>query len=152
MTSDLPPPESPALDRSATTIRVLLVDDQRFVAEVVRRMLLDQPDIVFHYCADGAEAIRRIQEIQPDIILQDLVMPGLDGIELVTQYRAHPAARTIPVILLSSSEDPATLRRATAAGVNGCMAKPPAKAALIEQIRSLHKAADGDCRTDLLSS
>ncbi|MES2709403.1 MAG: response regulator [Verrucomicrobiota bacterium] len=137
MNTDVTPSESPPTASPAHPITVLLVDDQLFIGEVVRRMLLGQPDIAYHYCADGAEAVRRVQEIQPDVILQDLVMPGADGIELVRQYRAHERTRITPVILLSSSEDAATRARAAAAGVNEFMVKPPPKAALIGKIRSL---------------
>lgn len=125
-------PETPAPPRAIT---VLLVDDQRIIGEVVRRMLLDQPDISFHYCADATEAIRRAQDIKPDIILQDLVMPGIDGIELVRQYRAQEVTKSTPVIVLSASEDAETRRRASAAGANEFMVKPPPKASLLEHIR-----------------
>jgi PleD family two-component response regulator len=125
-------PGTPAPTRAIT---VLLVDDQRIIGEVVRRMFLDQPDIAFHYCADATEALHRAQDLKPDVILQDLVMPGIDGIELVRQYRAQEVTKSTPVIVLSASEDVETRRRASAAGANEFMVKPPPKASLLEQIR-----------------
>lgn len=132
-------PESGSRVASASngTITVLLVDDQRIIGEVVRRMFLDQPDITFHYCADGTQAVARVQEIKPDVILQDLVLPEIDGVELVRQYRAQESSRTTPVIVLSAAEDAATRTRAAEAGANEFMVKPPPKAALIERIRAL---------------
>lgn len=136
-------PESANSDAPAPTgaITVLLVDDQRIIGEVVRRMFLDQPDICFHYCADGTQAVARVQEIRPDVILQDLVLPEVDGIELVRQYRAQECSRTTPVIVLSAAEDAATRTRAAEAGANEFMVKPPPKAALIGRIRALIGAA-----------
>lgn len=135
--SDCAPEATPAPSATpARDITVLLVDDQAFIGEVVRRMLLDQPDISFHYCRDGAQAVSRAQEIRPDVILQDLVMPGADGIDLVRQYRAAEATKATAVILLSSTEDETTRGRAAEAGITGFMVKPPPKAALISQIRA----------------
>ncbi|WP_081891512.1 response regulator [Verrucomicrobium sp. BvORR106] len=137
MSTEARPPESPDTPPSSATIKVLLVDDQRIIGEVVRRMFLDQPDITFHYCADGTQAVARVQEIRPDVILQDLVLPEIDGVELVRQYRAQESSRTTPVIVLSAAEDTATRTRAAEAGANEFMVKPPPKAALIERIRAL---------------
>src|SRR5215472_5696379 len=74
-------------------VMVLLVDDQAMVCEAVRRALANQPDIDFHYCADPREAITIANQIKPTVILQDLVMPGIDGLTLVNQYRANPGTR-----------------------------------------------------------
>lgn len=127
------PGETPPSE--AHNITVLLVDDQRMIGEVVRRVFLDQPDIAFHYCADPADAVRRASEISPDVILQDLVMPGIDGIELVRQYRANAATMTTPIIVLSGSEDAETKYQAAAAGANDFMVKLPQKADLLARIR-----------------
>jgi len=90
---------------------VLLVDDQLMVAEAVRRALSGEPDIEFHFCADPARAISVAEQISPTVILQDLVMPGADGLTLVREYRARAATENIPVIVLSSQEERG--RRAT---------------------------------------
>ena len=74
-------------------VMVLLVDDQAMVCEAVRRALANQTDIDFHYCADAGEAISLANQIKPTVILQDLVMPGMDGLTLVNQYRANPATQ-----------------------------------------------------------
>src|SRR5213596_227240 len=79
---------------------VLLVDDQAMVCEAVRRALSHQSDIDFHYCADSAEAIRTAEQIKPTVILQDLVMPGIDGLTLVSQFRANPLTHDIPIIVM----------------------------------------------------
>src|SRR6266705_2185075 len=87
-------------------VMVLLVDDQAMVCEAVRRALANQPDIDFHYCSDAREAINVANQIKPTVILQDLVMPGIDGLTLVGELRANPATRDTPIIVLSTNENP----------------------------------------------
>ena len=60
---------------------VFLVDDQAMVAHAVRRLLADLPDIDLHYCSDPIEAIKEVNEIRPSVILQDLVMPSINGLD-----------------------------------------------------------------------
>src|ERR1039457_6562710 len=77
-------PERPPLS-SQYRVMVLLVDDQAMVCEAVRRALASQTDIDFHYCADAREALTIANQIKPAVSLQDLVMPGVDGLTLVNQ-------------------------------------------------------------------
>ncbi len=114
---------------------VLLVDDQAMVGEAIRRALANQPNVDFHYCANPAEALQLAEQIKPTVILQDLVMPGVDGLTLVRKYRAHPATRDIPVIVLSTKEDPAVKSEAFAGGANDYLVKLPDKMELVARIR-----------------
>jgi two-component system chemotaxis family response regulator WspR len=114
---------------------VLLVDDQLIIAEAVRRALADEPDIDFHFCSDPARAIEVAQQISPTIILQDLVMPGRDGLALVADYRAHESTRSIPILVLSTREEPRTKEAAFAAGANDYLVKLPDRIELIARIR-----------------
>ena len=110
------PHETPTPPMREEAVMVLLVDDQAMVGEAVRRMLAHQPDIDFHYCANPTEALELAAQIKPTVILQDLVMPGVSGLTLVKQYRANPITRDIPIIVLSSKEDPVVKSEAFAAG------------------------------------
>src|SRR5271165_3597389 len=83
-------------------IKVLLVDDQRIVGETVRRMLADVAGLEFHFCPDPAVALREADAFGPTVILQDLVMPGVDGIEIVRAFRNNPSTALTPLIVLSS--------------------------------------------------
>src|SRR6185369_5159036 len=103
---------------SNTQVLVLLVDDQPIVGEAVRRALAHQADINFHYCAEPAEAIAVAERIRPTVILQDLVMPGVDGLDLVREYRRNPLTKDIPIIVLSSNDDPLVKSEAFTAGAN----------------------------------
>jgi two-component system chemotaxis family response regulator WspR len=114
---------------------VLLVDDQLLVGEAVRRALDGESDIEFHFCCDPARAIAVAEQIAPTVILQDLVMPGVDGLALVRTYRSHRATRDIPIIVLSSQEEARTKSEAFAAGANDYLVKLPDRLELIARVR-----------------
>ncbi len=119
---------------------VLLVDDQVFVGEAVRQALEDQPNLDFHFCCEPEEAMATAKQIKPTVILQDLIMPGVDGVNLVYEYRADPLTRDIPVIVLSTNEDPLTKSKAFRAGANDYLVKLPDPIELIARIRYHSKA------------
>ncbi|BBL69621.1 fused response regulator/phosphatase [Methylogaea oryzae] len=121
-------------------IVVLLIDDQRIIGEAVKRMLQDQADIEFHYSADALNAVETAVGLQPTLILQDLVMPEVDGLTLVKQFRAHPATAAVPMIVLSSKEEAQTKAEAFALGANDYLVKLPDRIELIARIR-YHSAA-----------
>ncbi len=114
---------------------VLLVDDQAMIGEAVRRGLSSEENIDFHFCADPHQAIAQAVRIKPTVILQDLVMPGLDGLSLVREYRNHPATKDIPIIVLSTKEDPLIKSAAFAAGANDYLVKLPDNIELVARIR-----------------
>ena len=70
--------------RKDGAVMVLLVDDQAMIGEAVRRELLGADGIDFHYCSDPNQAIAVAEQLRPTVILQDLVMPGVDGITPVS--------------------------------------------------------------------
>lgn len=115
---------------------VLLVDDQMMVAEGIRRILMEEKDIEFHYCNDPAKALEMAIEIKPTIILQDLIMPEIDGYTLVDSYRSNTETRNIPVIVLSTKEDPEDKSLAFERGANDYLVKLPDKIELIARIRA----------------
>jgi two-component system chemotaxis family response regulator WspR len=128
---ELPLPQTPC----DFDVMVLLVDDQAMVGEAVRRMLAGETGVDFHYCSDPAEAVAMAERIRPTVILQDLVMPGIDGLELVRQYRQTELLRDLPIIVLSSKEDPKVKSQAFAAGANDYLVKLPDTIELIARIR-----------------
>src|SRR5260370_6700457 len=114
---------------------VLLVDDQLMIGETVRRALASEPNIVFDFCSQPGAAVQTAERIAPTVILQDLVMPGVEGLTLVREYRALEATRHTPIIVLSTREDPITKRDAFTAGANDYIVKLPDKIELIARIR-----------------
>jgi sigma-B regulation protein RsbU (phosphoserine phosphatase) len=114
---------------------VLLVDDQPIIGEAVRRMLAGEEGIAFHYCKDAPAALEKAAEVGPTVILQDLVMPELDGLELVRRYRADERLRDVPVIVLSTKEEPAVKAEAFALGANDYIVKLPDRLELVARVR-----------------
>jgi sigma-B regulation protein RsbU (phosphoserine phosphatase) len=121
-------------------IKVLLVDDQRIVGETIRRMLSDIPGLEYRFCSDPNAALAEAQTFEPTVILQDLIMPGVDGIEMVRAFRAQPATASVPLIVLSSKEEATTKADAFAAGANDYLVKLPDKLEVVARIR-YHSAA-----------
>jgi len=138
MTSPILPSPGARLSGHATV--VLLIDDQRIIGEAVKRMLQTAPDIAYHYTTDPREALTLAEQLKPTVILQDLVMPDIDGITLVKSFRAHAATASVPMIVLSSKEEPTTKAEAFAAGANDYLVKLPDPIELIARIR-YHSAA-----------
>ncbi len=116
-------------------IRVLLVDDQAIVGETVRRMLAPESDITLQFCQDPTLAVPTAAEWSPTVILQDLVMPDVDGLDLVRFFRAHPRLKDIPLIVLSSREEAVTKAEAFALGANDYLVKLPDRIELVARIR-----------------
>jgi two-component system NtrC family sensor kinase len=122
------------------SLRVLLVDDQAMIGEAIRRALKGQSGLEFLYCGDPVRAIEVAQEFKPTVILQDLVMPGVDGLTLLRQYRAHAATANVPIVVLSTKEDPAVKSEAFTLGASDYLIKLPDPIELIARIRHHSKA------------
>ena len=120
---------------SSRNIVVLLIDDQRIIGESVRSMLESESDIVFHFCQNPTEAVAKALEVQPTVILQDLVMPELDGLELVRRFRVEKGLTAVPLIVLSGTEEAEVKAEAFALGANDYMVKLPNALEVIARIR-----------------
>lgn len=116
-------------------IRVLLVDDQAIVGQTVKQMLEPEADISFRHCTDPVAAIEAANEFRPTVILQDLVMPDVDGLLLVKYFRANAGTRQTPLVVLSSKEEPATKAKAFALGANDYMVKLPDRLEVLARVR-----------------
>jgi len=116
-------------------ITVLLVDDQLIIAESVKHIISREANIDFHWCQDPTEALNMAITIKPHVILQDLIMPEIDGLMLVKYFRAHLATKDIPIIVLSIKEDPEIKASAFMEGANDYMVKLPDKEEFLARIR-----------------
>ncbi len=132
-------------DEDRPTIVVLLVDDQRFVGMAVGRLLASEPDIDLHCCDRALDAVARANDIRPTIILQDLVLPDLDGLAMVRLFRSNPTTALTPIIVLSGNDSADMRAQASAAGADDYLVKLPAKADLVGCLRRL---ATGSGRGD----
>lgn len=114
---------------------VMLVDDQAMIGEAVRRICATQPDIEYHFCQDPSKAIAMAREVSPSVILQDLVMPEIDGLDLVLEYRKTEETKLVPLIVLSSKEEAVTKAEAFARGANDYLVKLPDPVEIIARLR-----------------
>jgi two-component system, chemotaxis family, response regulator WspR len=121
-------------------IRVLLVDDQMMIGEAVRRALVKELNVEFRYCNDPNDAVKVAEEWKPTVILQDLVMPGVDGLTLVRRYRETPATQSIPIVVLSTKEEPTVKSEAFSLGASDYLIKLPDAIELIARVRHHSKA------------
>ncbi len=121
--------------------RILLVDDSRVTRELMKVYLIAK-DVELLEAADGAEALARIRERRPDLVLADLRMPQLDGPGLCAAVEADPATRGIPILILTSNRDAASAQRCLAAGAREVLTKPIQPQPLLEAVqRSLAAGA-----------
>ncbi len=120
---------------SQDTVRVLLVDDQAMIGEAVRRILAAETGIAYEYCQDPLKAIETAERFLPTVILQDLVMPEVDGLDLVTQYRENEQTSQVPIVVLSSREEGTTKAEAFKRGANDYIVKLPDALELVARIR-----------------
>ena len=127
--------EAPETGATRHKMSVLLVDDQLMVVEAVRRMLAESSDIEFHYVTDGAKALDAAIQLQPTCILQDLVMPAVDGFQIIKQYRDNESLRNTPVIVLSGNEDARLKAHSFSVGANDYMVKLPDRLELVARVR-----------------
>ncbi len=122
------------------TIRVLLVDDQTLVRAGFRALLDSEPDLeVVGDAVDGGEAIRLARLLVPDVILMDVRMPRVDGLEATAQILGDPALVNTKVIVLTTFELDEYVFGALRAGASGFLLKDIEPAALIEAVRLVHE-------------
>jgi DNA-binding NarL/FixJ family response regulator len=127
MTAESPP----------TPIRVAISDDHPVVRQGLRSFLEAQGFVVVGEAADGDEAVRLVERTQPDVLLTDVVMPGVDGIEAIRRVRA--AGSAVGILVLTSFSGADQVIPAIQAGADGYMLKDAGPAALDGAIRAVHR-------------
>lgn len=123
---------------SKKRIKVMLVDDHAVVRMGFRLLLQSSHDIdVVGEAKSGEEAVRQFQELAPDVLVMDISMPGIGGLEAIDRVLAKNAQQKI--VVLSAHEDVMHARRVLKAGAVGYVTKRSAADVLMEAIRSVHK-------------
>jgi sigma-B regulation protein RsbU (phosphoserine phosphatase) len=118
--------------------RILIVDDVKTNVDVLVEALRD--DYKLSVALDGAVALRNIEKSPPDLVLLDIVMPGIDGYEVCRQLRAREPTREVPVMFLSSLEDVKNKALGFEVGANDYLTKPFEVLEVKARVRSLLKA------------
>jgi len=116
--------------------KILLADDSITIQKVVE-LTFSEGDYEVHCVGNGALAIRKIDEIVPDIALVDVMMPQRNGYEVCSHIKQDPKLAWIPVLLLTGTFEPFDPRRAEQAGANGHITKPFESRALVAQVEDL---------------
>ena len=118
-------------------IRILTVDDHPLLREGIAAVLANQPDmVVAGEASTGVEAGQRYRELKPDVVLMDLQMPGMDGIEAIGLIRSEfPEAR---IVVLTVHRGDVQIARALKAGASGYLLKDSLRKELLETIRRVH--------------
>ncbi len=129
--------------------RVLHIDDDPLMRDVVKSSLLLDPTFTVTSCADGGEALAKVAESPPDLILCDVLMPGMDGPALLERLRQDPGGAKIPVIFMTARTPEHEIERLIGLGAAGVITKPfdPKKLAstVRDHLQSLKPAsASGD--------
>jgi two-component system, NarL family, response regulator NreC len=119
-------------------IRVLIVDDHAILREGVRALLQMHPDLeVCGEAADGKQALAAVERLDPDVVLMDIAMPGLGGIEASLEMKK--LGRRAKILILSQYEDREYVRRLLKAGVSGYVLKKSAGSELANAIRAVFR-------------
>lgn len=81
--------------------KILIIEDDRFLRELISRKLVSENFDILE-AIDGEKGLKTVKEKKPDLVLLDLILPGIDGFEVLTQMKNDPALKSIPVIILSN--------------------------------------------------
>ena len=103
--------------------KILIVEDQADIRDVIR-ITLELEKYELHDAVDGADGLRKAQQLRPDLVLSDIMMPGLDGLQLCKQIKSDPVLKRTRVVLLSARGQPADRQAGLAAGADAYLSKP----------------------------
>jgi DNA-binding NarL/FixJ family response regulator len=125
------------LDRATRRIKVLIVDDHWVVRDGLKSVLELQSDIeVIGQAENGKDALKKVGELGPDIVVMDIVMPEMNGLEATKQiYKKYPQTR---VVMLSQYDDEANILAAEQIGAYGFIPKRAASSQVVNAIRAIH--------------
>lgn len=125
-----------ALSLGAPPALILIVDDELDNRELLQ-IVLKWEGFVTRTASGGEEALLSATAEPPDLILVDLMMPGIDGYQLTASLKQNPKTKAIPVIMLSAMNDSATRARALSTGADAYISKPIDRSELCDQVRSI---------------
>ncbi len=115
---------------------ILVVDDDPNMRVLLRQMLgLRGFDVV--EAEDGLDALAKVEEVEPDVVVLDVMMPDMDGITVCKRLRQQPKTATLPIIMLSGKVNPEAVKEGLTAGANNYLRKPVSLTDLIESIREV---------------
>jgi len=127
--------QTAALGTGDLLTRILIVDDSASARDQVRDALSSTMTVQFSEAADGQEALWKARNTPHDLVITDLHMPTMNGMEFLRQLRMLPGYATVPVLVLTSDPSAERLKESRKAGASGWLVKPPKGDALVMTVR-----------------
>ncbi|MCK4473947.1 response regulator [Candidatus Parcubacteria bacterium] len=119
--------------------KILIIEDDRFLRELITRKLT-QEDFNVSEAVDGEEGIKKLKKEKADLVLLDLILPGIDGFEVLSQAKKDPEISSIPIIILSNLGQKDDVEKGMKLGANGYLIKAHfAPGEIIEKIKTILK-------------
>jgi len=115
---------------------VLIVDDDPTAREALVA-ILEGEGYTLHQAKDGIQALQLLKQLQPDLVLLDVMMPAMDGFEVCRRIRAAPPLAEVPIILLTALDDPDSRLRGIESGADDFLSKPPDRRELVARVRTI---------------
>lgn len=131
----MPPPATPP----SPPPKILIADDNPQGVELLEAYLADS-GFDIQTAVDGEDTLRKIKQLQPDLVLLDIMMPKLSGFEVCKRLRAAPETRDTAVLMITALDQPSDVERAVEAGTDDFLTKPINKSELLLRVRSLLKS------------
>jgi DNA-binding response OmpR family regulator len=124
------------LERANVSPKIVIADDNPQNVELLEAYLSDF-DCQIHTAHDGEETLQVVSEVQPDLLLLDIMMPRLSGFEVCKKLRANPATKDLLILMVTALNEASDLERGVQAGTDDFLTKPINKIELLCRIRSL---------------
>jgi len=117
--------------------QVLIVDDSKLMRDMIAACLRPLGDVAFEFAGTGLEAIERLALAAFDLVVLDLNMPDVGGVEVLEFVRSQDRLRTLPILVVTTRGDEASRARVLDAGASGFVAKPFAPPQILDEVRRL---------------
>ena len=122
--------------------RILIVEDDRDIAELVR-MYLEKAGHTAYVMLSGEDVVTRVRREPPDLVILDLMLPGVDGLTICRGIRGHEATAGIPIIVLSARADEADRVHGLELGADDYVTKPFSPKELVARVAAVHRRLPG---------
>ena len=129
--------------------RILIIEDERALTKVLAYNL-QREGYEVTVAHDGVEGLRRAQANPPDLVILDLMLPGMDGLDVCRELRAGEATRTIPILMLTAKAEETDQVVGFSLGADDYVTKPFSVKVLLQRIKALHRRAEGPAESTVL--